>query len=217
MTETFDRRYYETYYRDYTLQNPERKLRFYRRFIEKNLGASVPRVIHDMGCAFGAFLGSLDEHWEIHGSDVSQFAIDQARTECPRGQFLVGDASQEPIHERKFGVVTAMDVIEHVPDLGRVARSVNDQLVAGGLFVFVVPVYDGLSGPAIRALDRDPTHVHKWPRQRWLDWAAAEFELVEWKGIVRYLLPFGYYLHVVTDRCRRNTPAIIVACRKRTG
>ncbi len=73
----------------------------------------------------------------------------------------------------------------------------------------------GLSGPIIRLLDRDPTHLHKWPRQRWLDWAQSHFFLVEWKGILRYLLPGGYYLHLVTQVFRRHTPAIIVTARKR--
>ncbi|MFO0946356.1 MAG: methyltransferase domain-containing protein [Planctomycetota bacterium] len=216
MTSSFDRHYYETYYRNYTLQNPRRKLLYYRRILEKHLGEGAPRSVHDMGCAFGAFLGSLDDTWEIHGSDVSEFAIEEARKSYPRGAFLVGDASRAPVFSRPFGVVTAFDVIEHVPDLDRVADSVNAQLVFGGLFVFVVPVYDGLSGPIIRLLDRDPTHVHKWPRQRWLDWAVKSFELLEWQGIVRYLLPWGYYLHVVTNRCRAHAPAILVACRKRS-
>jgi hypothetical protein len=81
--------------------------------------------------------------------------------------------------------------------------------------VFVVPVYDGLSGPIIRRLDRDPTHVHKWPRDRWLDWAASHFEVVDWTGILRWLTPLGYYLHVVTRLGKRHTPAILVTCRKR--
>ena len=67
----------------------------------------------------------------------------------------------------------------------------------------------------IRRLDRDPTHLHKWPRQRWLDWAARHFSVVEWSGIVRYLLPGGYYLHLVTRLFRRHAPAIIVIARKR--
>lgn len=52
-------------------------------------------------------------------------------------------------------------------------------------------------------------------RQRWLDWAESHFALVEWQGILRYLLPGGYYLHLVTEALRRHTPAIIVVARKR--
>jgi SAM-dependent methyltransferase len=213
----FDAHYYETYYRDYARQNPPRKLAFYAGVVERHLAPGLPRSIHDMGCAFGAFLGALDERWAIHGSDVSAFAVARAAETYPRGTFRVGDASREPVFPAPFSVVTAFDVIEHVPSLDALAASVNRQLLAGGSFVFVVPVYDGLSGPIIRLLDRDPTHVHKWPRRQWLSWAASHFDVLEWVGMVRYLLPTHHYLHVVSRRFRNHTPAILVACRKRAG
>ena len=115
--------------------------------------------------------------------------------------------------ERSFGAVTAFDTIEHVPDVDAFGESVREQLAPRGSFVFVVPVYDGLSGPVIRRLDRDPTHLHKWPRRRWLQWAAERFDIIEWRGIVRYLLPGRYYLHVPLRWPRWHAPAIIVGCR----
>ncbi len=211
----FDERYFETYYRDYAAQNPPRRMRFYAQTVERHLPPGAPRRIHDIGCAFGRFLGSLDERWEIFGTDVSEFAIAKAAQEIPRGVFKVASAVAGKVFDKPFGVVTTFDVIEHVPNPDAVARSAIEQLADGGCFVFVVPVYDGVTGPVIRLLDRDPTHIHKWPRQRWLDWAASHFSVVEWKGILRYLLPGGYYLHLVTRAFRRHTPAIIVVARKR--
>jgi SAM-dependent methyltransferase len=214
-TPRFESEYYRANYRDYAGQNPPRKLAFYARYIARHADASAPRSIHDLGCAFGALLGSLDGSWSIHGSDVSAYAIERAARAHPRGVFRVGDAARAPVFPGPFGVVTAFDVIEHVPDLDRLAEAVDGQLADRGLFVFVVPVYDGLSGPIIRRLDRDPTHVHKWPRRRWLSWAGSHFELLDWTGIVRYLLPTRYYLHRPSRLLRDHTPAIIVACRKR--
>jgi SAM-dependent methyltransferase len=211
----FESEYYRDNYRDYASQNPARKLDFYARFIAEHTDDAIPRDIHDLGCAFGTFLGSLDPGWSIHGSDVSAYAIQRAAREHPRGTFRVGDASREPVFPGPFGVVTAFDVIEHVPDLDRLAGAVEGQLRDRGIFVFVVPVYDGLSGPIIRLLDRDPTHIHKWARHRWLSWAGSHFELLDWTGIVRYLLPTRHYLHRVSRRMRDHCPAIIVACRKR--
>jgi SAM-dependent methyltransferase len=210
----FESEYYRANYRDYASQNPARKLNFYARYIDEHTDHATPRIIHDLGCAFGTFLGSLDTTWSIYGSDVSAYAIDQAARDHPHGTFRVGDASREPVFPGPFGVVTAFDVIEHVPDLDRLARAVNGQLLDRGIFVFVVPVYDGLSGPIIRLLDRDPTHIHKWARHRWLSWARSHFELLDWTGIVRYLLPTRHYLHQVSRRMRDHSPAIIVACRK---
>jgi SAM-dependent methyltransferase len=211
----FEQDYYERNYPDYQAQNPRRKLRFYARVIEQYAPSGSPRRVHDLGCAFGRFLGSLDSSWEIYGSDVSAHAIELAQTKYPRGTFRRITDDPSPLFEQKFQAVTAFDVIEHIPNLDAVATSVNEQLVNGGVFVFVVPVYDGLSGPIIRKLDHDPTHVHKWPRQQWLDWAAKHFEVVEWRGTLRYLLPGRFYVHLSTRLFRRHTPAILVVCRKR--
>lgn len=212
---TFGPDYYRTYYREYARQNPSRKLRFYARTVERHLAPGAPRRIHDLGCGFGDFLATLDDSWEICGSDVSDYAIAQAAERHPRGAFKVASAADRAVFPGTFGVVTAFDVLEHVADLDAVAASVNEQLVANGCFLFAVPVYDGLSGPIIRALDRDPTHVHKWPRRRWLGWAATHFQVLDWLGAVRYLFPLVGYLHVATRLLRRHAPAILVACRKR--
>ena len=159
----FDEQYFKTYYRDYIAQNPPRRLRFYAQTIERHRRPDAPRRIHDIGCAFGRFLGSLDPAWQIFGTDVSEFAVARAAQENPRGAFKVAPAEARKVFDEPFGVVTAFDVIEHLPDPDAVARAVIEELVDGGCFVFVVPVYDGLSGPVIRLLDRDPTHLHKWP------------------------------------------------------
>ncbi len=212
---TFDSEYYRAAYRDYARQNPPRKLRFYARMAERHLAPGLPRRIHDIGCGFGDFLGTLDPSWEVCGSDVSEFAIAQAASRHPRGAFKVASATDRGVFPGAFGVVTAFDVLEHVADLEAVAASVGEQLVPGGAFLFLVPVYDGLSSPIIRALDRDATHVHKWPRRRWLDWAAAHWQVVEWLGAIRYLFPCLGYLHWITRRLRRHAPAIFVACLAR--
>lgn len=214
ITSPFDADYYRTYYREYAQQNPPRKLRFYARMVERHTAAGTPRRIHDLGCGFGDFLATLDPSWEICGSDISDYAIAQAAQRHPRGAFKVASATDRGVFPGAFGVVTAFDVLEHVADLDAVAAAVTGQLAPGGAFLFVVPVYDGLSGPIIRALDRDPTHVRKWPRRRWLGWAAMHFRVVEWLGAVRYLFPLFGYLHVTTRLLRRHTPAILVACRR---
>jgi SAM-dependent methyltransferase len=210
----FDASYFQTNYPDYSAQNPARKMRFYANVIERYLVSGTPRRVCDLGCAFGRFLGWLDTEWQIFGIDISGFAVAEAARNNPRGVFKVASADAATIFGETFGVVTAFDVLEHVPDLEAVAKSVKQVLVDSGLFVFVVPVYDGLSGPVIRRLDRDPTHIRKWPRSQWIDWAGSHFSVMAWTGILRYLLPGGYYLHMVTRVLREHTPAIIAVCRK---
>ncbi|MGE0606790.1 MAG: class I SAM-dependent methyltransferase [Pirellulales bacterium] len=215
----FDESYYREVYRDYDRQNPPAKLRHYAAQVKALKQPPVAeRRIHDIGCAFGRFLGELGSGWRRYGSDVSGYAIGRARKEQPECTFAVaemGQAEREGF-PRQFHAVTAFDSIEHMPDPEQLAANVRGQLPPGGLFVFVVPVYDGLSGPLIRQLDRDPTHLHKWPRQRWLDWAGRHFEIVHWHGILRYLMPWGQYLHWPTKCFRWHTPAILVVATKKS-
>ena len=114
-----------------------------------------------------------------------------------------------------FDVVVAFDVIEHVADIDAVGDEISAVLRSGGTLMFVVPVYDGPLGPMVRLLDRDRTHLHRRPRAFWLNWAARRFAVVEWIGLVRYLLPVGPYLHWPTRTLRAVAPAICVIAQKR--
>ena len=206
--------YYENNYVDYEAQNPERKLRFYREVILRHSPHSNALKVHDIGCAFGLFLGSLPNNWKRSGSDISVDAISEAAVRFPEVSFYHSEAELMPGKER-FDVVTALDVFEHIEDLDNALREVWSRLVDGGMFFFVVPVYDGLSGPIIRRLDKDPTHIHKWKRNEWIELVSRKFEIVEWIGIIRYLLPGGYYLHIKSRALKNHTPAIAVICRKK--
>lgn len=212
----FDAAYYATNYPDYARQNPPRKFAFYRRWVERTYRPDTPRRIHDVGCAFGWWLAALDSNWDCYGSDVSRDAIARARQTVPQASLAVAPASTRPF-AGPMGIVTAFDVLEHLDDLDAAGQALRDQLAPGGALVFVVPVYDGLSGPIIRRLDRDPTHRHKWPRQAWLDWAQQWFTVEDWQGIVRWLPPWRRYIHWPTRWARRHAPAVIVTCRRSAG
>lgn len=211
----FDHRYYTTTYTNYSRQNPPHKLDWYHKLLTAALtDVSAPRVL-DAGCAFGAFITRADPSWRCFGADVSRYALGKARNAVSRASFTVASTAALPFHE-SFDAVSAFDVLEHIHDLDATARSVLAALKAGGVFLFVVPVYDGITGPAIRLLDRDSTHVHKRSRHFWLMWAKNYFELCSWTGIFRCLLPWGSYAHLPTRTLKKCSPAIAVIARKKS-
>jgi len=210
----FDREYFESQYRDYRGQNPGRKLDFYRELAEKAAaGKERPRIL-DVGCAFALFLTHLGPRWQRFGCDASSYAIEIARKRDPDLRLAVSEAPDIPF-EGEFDVVTAFDVLEHLADLDAALGRIHRKLRAGGSLVFVVPVYDGPTGPLIRLLDRDPTHLHRRSRAFWLERASRSFEIRDWLGIFRYLLPGPVYAHIPTRALRRMTPAIACIARRK--
>jgi SAM-dependent methyltransferase len=208
----FDAAYYEKIYRHYELQNPPRKLRFYRRIVESYRPGG--RIL-DIGCAFGKFLSSLGSSWDRFGVDLSEHAITSCGAESPDVTLAVASASEIPF-AGPFDAITSFDVLEHVPDLEPVYAYVSRNLAPDGVFLFVVPVYDGPLGPLVHLLDKDPTHVHKKAREFWLKWARERFEVVEWWGVFRYLTPGAqYYVHWPTKLLRSVAPAIALLVRSR--
>ncbi|MEQ9379919.1 MAG: class I SAM-dependent methyltransferase, partial [Pirellulales bacterium] len=164
MSREYEQEYFEQNYRNYARQNPPTKLRFYRNLLESAAPGRTQRRILDIGCAFGVFLGGLDDSWEKFGIDQSQFAIERARHNLPDSTLRVGTATDIP-YEGPFDAIVSFDCLEHVEDLDAVRRTISTHLAPDGAILFVVPVYDGPTGPVIRMLVNDPTHVHK--RDRW--------------------------------------------------
>jgi SAM-dependent methyltransferase len=210
----FDEHYYTTVYRDYSRQNPPAKLNFYRGLLERHLGPDRRPAVLDVGCAFGSFLSAMPKEWDRHGIEVNAFAVERAREKLPEIRFACSTLEESPFRG-PFDAITAFDVVEHIPDIERTREAVREMLKPGGIFVFVVPVYDGPLGWVVHALDKDPTHLHKTRRDFWLSWARKSFDVLEWRGAFRYMTPFGKYLHFPTRALRQWSPAIAIVAKRR--
>jgi SAM-dependent methyltransferase len=209
---SFDKEYFRSAYQNYAKQNPPRKLWFYRRLLEQYLpGSTSPRIL-DMGCAFGFFLETLNGNCQKFGMDISKYAVSLAAERVVDCHFVVADCAIPPFSFRFYAIV-AFDVLEHVQALDQTVEFIRGSLSTDGIFLFVVPVYDGPLGWAVEWLDHDETHVHKRSRDWWLTWTRRNFTLVDWRGILRYLVAPGLYMHFPGFGTRHFAPAIVVAAR----
>jgi SAM-dependent methyltransferase len=143
------------------------------RYLLKLVRRYVPggRLL-EIGCGTGFFLSELGKHYETYGLDISPFALEHARRNCPQADIRcmraedVGDFPPE-----YFDVIIARHVLEHLEEPGEVLRQCGKVLRPRGLLLFVVPHTDSLSrrwkGEGWYGY-RDETHVSLHPSSEWL-------------------------------------------------
>lgn len=209
--------YFDTAYRDYESQNPPAKLDHYLDVIVTRSPTVEPSLL-DVGCGRGAFLERASSRfpaWDLFGTDIDAEGVSTTEVRVPGATIRRGDAGDIPFPPESFDVIAAWDVLEHVSDLDVALSEIRRCLKPAGLLTIVVPVYDGVTGPLVRLLDRDPTHIHKMSRDLWVSIINEHFDDLEWHGIHRYLLTRALYLHRPTRRMRRAAGAILISALRR--
>lgn len=98
----------------------------------------------EIGCGAGRYLRAFQHYrpdLELHGCDISNIALDEARAADPRQEieYKLGDALDLPYDDSSFDIVLLFDVFEHVTDVGKAADEVARVLKPGGVFHCFVP------------------------------------------------------------------------------
>jgi len=206
--------YYRSNYTDYERQTSRSKLRFYKQLVARWVPAGAR--VFELGVGQGHFLAEAAGTWEVEGVDPNAFGVEQTRRRVPGARVRVGSVEQLSESEPPHAVVS-WDVLEHLPELRRGLETIHARLADGGLLIAVVPVYDGPLGWLVALLDKDPTHVSKLGRDKWVRvLEAAGFEVVERGGILRKLLLSRWYVHLTRPQrvLRRAGSALYFVARK---
>lgn len=122
----------------YTLHsmNPPR-FTFFDRFVKDWKG----KQILDVGCGGGFTSEFMAERGAVvSGIDMSAATVETAKSHAKEMNlsinYLVGSAEALPFPDNSFDVITCVDVLEHVPDLGKVLKEIYRVLKPGGTFCF---------------------------------------------------------------------------------
>lgn len=97
----------------------------------------------DVGCGTGAVMQFLAQRkYQVEGVDMSDTALNF----CVKKGLRVskGVAEKLPYPDDSFDVVTALDVIEHVPDESPVINEIKRVLKPGGVCIATVPAHQFL-------------------------------------------------------------------------
>jgi 2-polyprenyl-3-methyl-5-hydroxy-6-metoxy-1,4-benzoquinol methylase len=99
----------------------------------------------DFGCGACFFLQQAQEAgWDAHGVDLGPWVEVAARQRGVKN-VTVGRLEDSPLAERQFDVVTAMEVMEHMPQPQPILRMLRERLKPGGILFLTVPNYKCLS------------------------------------------------------------------------
>jgi SAM-dependent methyltransferase len=153
------------------------------RYLED--GSENTRRILDVGCGTGTMLTYLARYGTAEGIDMDADAIEYCHE---RGLTRVSQAGAEhlPFADGSFGLVTALDVIEHIDDDRAALQEVRRVLRPGGIFLVAVPAYRFLWGR------QDDINLHKrryQARELRERLTTAGFEVVRLSYINAVLFP----------------------------
>jgi 2-polyprenyl-3-methyl-5-hydroxy-6-metoxy-1,4-benzoquinol methylase len=115
----------------------------------------------DVGASTGTFVAvAAAAGLDVEGLELSTVAVERARE---RGLPVRLGAIEDFAPERRYAVVTAFDVVEHVPDPVDVVRRLGGWLAPGGVLALTLP---SIASLAARVLGRHwyyyaaPDHLH---------------------------------------------------------
>jgi 2-polyprenyl-3-methyl-5-hydroxy-6-metoxy-1,4-benzoquinol methylase len=98
----------------------------------------------DVGCGPGTFLSIAREAgFPVTGVDLNPILADKARSRT-NAEVVVGDFMSAELENRRFGVITMLDLIEHVQDPVAALERCRDLLEPGGRLALYTPNHSGL-------------------------------------------------------------------------
>lgn len=166
-----------------------------RHLLRRRVRGLAPGLALDVGAAGGGNTRVLSAlGWRVL---ALEFTTDGAQVARERGLEVVrADAQRLPIADRSLDLVTALDVLEHLPDDERAAAEVHRVLRPGGTLVAAVPVDQRLWS----AHDVAVGHVRRYQPAEFLGLLrGAGLEIVEARSWMVLLRP------AVALRRRRST------------
>jgi 2-polyprenyl-3-methyl-5-hydroxy-6-metoxy-1,4-benzoquinol methylase len=132
-----DNEYASGAYRDYVQSRPMKIRHFEDRLADVGPGVRPGRLL-DVGCSCGYFMEVAAAHgFDVHGVEFSQNAIAVARPDI-RARIFEGSLENLP-DTGPFDVVSAFDLIEHVPDPRAFLRNCAKRLRPGGMLLVSTP------------------------------------------------------------------------------
>jgi SAM-dependent methyltransferase len=177
-------------YDKYGSTNPlvRRMMDGFERTLEELFTAADPRSLLDVGCGEGVLVHKWAQRLgeqRVVGIDLEEPSIQAgwAQRQAPNLDYRVMRAESLPFAENEFDLVTAIEVLEHVPDpehtLAEMARCGERRLLVS---VPREPLWRMLNmarGAYWSALGNTPGHLNHWSKRSFVKLLSRYGEVVE--------------------------------------
>ncbi len=132
---------YNASYTSIYTKKAEKKIRRAKKTVKRlsRLAKGKERWL-DLGCSAGyILLAASQAGFEPYGLDIEPESIRYARKELGLKKVVVGELTEQKYPDSFFDVITAYDVIEHVPDLNIFVSEIRRILKRDGLIEIGTP------------------------------------------------------------------------------
>ncbi len=131
----YENRYEDNYMDDWPLEKKQRI-----SYVIQSLQLPDYGVALDFGCGCGVFTNVIQKQlpkWKVYGCDISNNAIENAKNRFPQCSFFVSDSDQVP--NIKFDFLFSHHVLEHVFDIKKIIKDINNFLKPKSFTFHVLP------------------------------------------------------------------------------
>ena len=133
-----------TYDRDYTqgyIRKQDKKLKRISRWVKRIRKAYVPQGRWlDIGCSAGFVVHCARQAgFDAWGVDIEPNAIEFARSHFGLDNVFTGALEERGFPNAHFDVISAYELIEHVPDVNRLLQEIRRLLAPGGVVEIRTP------------------------------------------------------------------------------
>ncbi|MFZ0844434.1 MAG: class I SAM-dependent methyltransferase [Pseudolabrys sp.] len=110
--------------------------------VERIVAGLKPVRIFDLGCGNGAVADKFSSYAPVTGVDLSESGVQIANRHFPHIKIEVGSAYDDLVSKYgRFPVVVSLEVVEHLYDPRRYAKTLFDLLENGGVAIISTPYH----------------------------------------------------------------------------